>query len=125
MSGSDKKQKKHRSGLHGITLLNAAELALGVGAIFGFLAVLALLLMPWSLVLVATSIAVLALTTAVVLLTIPQNSLSEKLISTDGEQSLSSKREVTEERYHLTPSTQQIPGLPTPNKHKLSILLGS
>lgn len=99
MSGLDK--IKNASGIYRFTLLNAAEFALGVGAIFGFLAVLALLLMPWVFVLIPTFIAVLALATAVVLLIIPSKFKSGKLADTEGERFLSPKSEGVEPRCRL------------------------
>jgi hypothetical protein len=53
------------------SLLRIAEGILGIGAMFGFFAVLALMIFSWSLVLIATAIAVLALMIALVLFSVP------------------------------------------------------
>lgn len=124
MSGLDKKLNKKPSGMCGFSLLYAAELALGIGAIFGFLAVLALVLMPWAFVLIATFIAVLALATAVVLLTIPANPLSGKLTKTKGELSILPKHVRARNVYRLNHPSRQILKRTVSKKHKSFILSG-
>lgn len=124
MSLLDKKHVRRTPGVLGFTFLHVAELALGVSAIFGFLAVLGLILMPWTLVLVATSIAVVALVAAVVLLIIPPSSLSGKLTD-KGEPSLFPKNRGAEKICYLTCSAHKISKLPSSNKHRLLMLVNS
>lgn len=121
MSGLDKKLIEKPSEMRSFKLLYAAELALGIGAIFGFLAVLALVMMPWAFVLIATFIAVLALATAVVLLTIPANPLSGKLTKTKGELS-SLPKYVRADGLRLTHPTHQTLKRTNSKKHKLFVL---
>jgi hypothetical protein len=56
--------------------LDAAQIALGIGAFFGFLAVVGLVVLAWQFVLVLASmaIAMIALVIAVMLLVIPPGS---------------------------------------------------
>lgn len=67
------------------SLLHLAETALAVGAIFGFLAVLTLVLLSWSLALIATAIAMAALVVAVVILSIPPNPIVSVKTKPEGE----------------------------------------
>ena len=108
MSGMDKKLNNKSPEICGFTVLFAAELALKIGAIFGFLAVLALVLMHWACVLGATLIAVVALATAVVLLTIPANPLSGKVVKTKGEPLLPPKCRRVESGRRLSHPAPQI-----------------
>lgn len=123
MSLLNKKRVNRTPGMLGFTLLHVAELALGVSAIFGFLAVLGLILMPWTLVLVATSIAVVALVAAVVLLIIPPSFLSGKLTD-KGEPSLFPKNRGAEKIRYLTCSAHKISESSSSNKHR-SLMLAS
>lgn len=85
------------------SLLDKAEMALGIAALSGFLAVIFMVVWTWTIALIATGIAVSSLGIAVVLLTLPVGGKEAQL-----EDILVPKPKSVESYRNFTHSTQQI-----------------
>ncbi|MDP1601747.1 MAG: hypothetical protein Q8M03_00610 [Legionella sp.] len=89
--------------------LDAAQIALTVGALFGFLAVMGLVVLAWqfALVMLSMAIAMIALMVAVTLLIVPPHT-SRKESTPEGEPSSSPKQSGVERTNDFVHSTRQI-----------------
>jgi hypothetical protein len=119
MSLLDKNNNIKPAKTNNFSLLNQAEIALTVGAIFGFLAVLSLLLLPWSLALFAAGVTMVALVVAVVILSIPPYPIASLSMKPEEESPNPPKNQGGGlKSSDFTPSTRQILESTASNKDK-------